>query len=276
MALKDCVRGRALVEAERSKKGGGRVGFQHIPYRSSKLTLALKPVFDVEATRHCKTVVIAHVFPPLADASHSNQIGQTKTLVHEWVGKTSSKIDPVKFAPFESGKQMCEPEEQVFIQRCLQSEKDGLAGPTKALTEKGAKAFYDKLWGMIVTAKQNARPEELRTLAYNPPSMWSHFQVRDYIEKELSAVDLDKLMPTLVPNPRRGKDFILDMGEAEFILVLTSSNKGGEVVAIEDAKALHTKLWKIESEFLAEPLIEIIGSKGTTERALERSGVDAA
>ncbi|KAG8688181.1 hypothetical protein FRC09_013062, partial [Ceratobasidium sp. 395] len=33
MALKDCVRGRALVEAERSKKGEGKTGFQHIPYR---------------------------------------------------------------------------------------------------------------------------------------------------------------------------------------------------------------------------------------------------
>ncbi|CAE6504280.1 unnamed protein product [Rhizoctonia solani] len=271
MALKDCVRGRALVEAERSKKGDGKVGFQHIPYRSSKLTLALKPVFDVEATRHCKTVVIAHVSPHLADASHSNNtltyvspfrvttVSQSTSSEESpatwsnenfctWVGKTSSKIDPTKLAPFESGKQMCELEEQIFIQRCLESQKDGLAGTTKALTEKGAKAFYDKLWGMIIAAKQNARPEELRTLGYNPPSMWSHFQVRDYIEKELPAVNLDKLMPTLVPNPRRGKDFILDMGEAEFTLVLTSSNKDGESVTVEDAKALHTKLWKIEND----------------------------
>lgn len=65
----------------------------------------------------------------------------------------------------------------------------------------------------LVEAKHNSRPEELRTLAYNPPSMWSHFQVRDYIEKELGSVDLDKLMPTMVPNPKRGKDFIQDMGE---------------------------------------------------------------
>ncbi|CUA67054.1 Kinesin-4 [Rhizoctonia solani] len=271
MALKDCVRGRALVEAERSKKGDGKVGFQHIPYRSSKLTLALKPVFDVEATRHCKTVVIAHVSPHLSDTSHSSNTltyvspfrvttvsqptdseSSPATWSNEdfrtWVGKTSSKIDPVKLAPFESGKQMCELEEYVFIQRCLDSQKNEAAGTIKPLTEKGAKAFYDKLWGMIVAAKQNNRPEELRTLTYNPPSMWSHFQVRDYIEKELPAVDLEKLMPTLVPNPRRGKDFILDMGEAEFILALTSSSKAGEAITIEDAKALHTKLWKIEND----------------------------
>ncbi|KAF8712505.1 hypothetical protein RHS03_01036, partial [Rhizoctonia solani] len=136
----------------------------------------------------------------------------------------------------------------MFIQRCLESQKDELVGTSKALTEKGAKAFYDKLWGMIVAAKQNARPEELRTLAYNPPSMWSHFQVRDYIEKELPSVDLEKLMPTLVPNPRRGRDFIQDMGEAEFILTMTSSNKEGETIAVQEAKALHTKLWKIEND----------------------------
>ncbi|CAE6461510.1 unnamed protein product [Rhizoctonia solani] len=299
MALKDCVRGRALVEVERSKKGGGKVGFQHIPYRSSKLTLALKPVFDVEATRHCKMVVIAHVSPHLADTPHSNNtltyvspfrvttVSQSTSSASSpaawsnedfraWVGKASSKIDPVKLAPFESGKQMCELEEQLFIQRCLESQKDGLAGSIKALTEKGAKAFYDKLWSIIgenflliledmtyhavVAAKQDARPEELRTLTYNPPSMWSHFQVRDYIENELPTVDLDKLMPTLVPNPRRGKDFILDMGEAEFILALTSSSKDGEIVSIEDAKILHTKLWKIESMLFAKHLIGITES----------------
>ncbi|CUA67053.1 Kinesin-like protein KIF2A [Rhizoctonia solani] len=269
MALKDCVRGRALVDAERSKKGDGKVGFQHIPYRSSKLTLALKPVFDVEATRHSKTVIIAHVSPHLVDASHSNN---TLTYVapfrvtpasqstssfetspaawsnedfRTWVAKTSSKIDPAKLAPFESGKQMCELEEEVFIQRCLNSQKVALDKP---LTEAGAKAFYDKLWGLIVEAKQNSRPEELRTLAYNPPSMWSHFQVRDYIEKELPSVDLDKLMPTMVPNPRRGKDFIQDMGEAEFGITLTASSKDGETVSVEDAKGLHTKLWKIEND----------------------------
>ncbi|KAL5638384.1 hypothetical protein ACGC1H_005160 [Rhizoctonia solani] len=281
MALKDCVRGRALVEAERSKRGDGKVGFQHIPYRSSKLTLALKPVFDVEATRHSKTIIIAHVSPHLADASHSNN---TLTYVSPfrvtttsqstapntspgawsnedfrlWVATTSSKIDPAKLAPFESGKQMCELEEGVFIQRCLDSQKDGLDKP---LTETGAKEFHDKLWGLVVEAKQNSRPEELRTLMYNPPSMWSHFQVRDYIEKELPSVDLDKLMPTMVPNPRRGRDFIQDMGEAEFVITLTSSSKDGRTVTVEDAKNLHTKLWKIENDTWNAPRTETLAQR---------------
>ncbi|QRW25387.1 kinesin motor domain protein [Rhizoctonia solani] len=252
MALKDCVRGRALVEAERSKRGDVK-----------------KPVFDVEATRHSRTVIIAHVSPHLADASHSSntltyiapfhvtatsQSAASSTTspatwsneaFRTWVTKTSSKIDSEKLVPFESGKQMCELEESVFIQRCLDSQNDGLDKP---LTEAGAKAFYDKLWGMVVEAKRNSRPEELRTLMYNPPSTWSHFQVRDYIEKELPSVDLDKLMPTMAPNPRRGKDFINGMGEAEFILTVTSSNKDGEAVSIEHAKGLHTKLWKIEND----------------------------
>jgi hypothetical protein len=44
---------------------------------------------------------------------------------------------------------MCELEEQVFIQRCLSSQKDGLIGTAKALSAMGAKGFYDKLWGLI-------------------------------------------------------------------------------------------------------------------------------
>ncbi|ELU42053.1 diatom spindle kinesin 1 [Rhizoctonia solani AG-1 IA] len=278
MALKDCVRGRALVESERSKRGDGNAGFQHIPYRrvvAHTCAEVKKPVFDVEATRHSRTVIIAHVSPHLADASHSSntltyiapfrvtatsQSAASSTTspatwsneaFRTWVTKTSSKIDSEKLVPFESGKQMCELEESVFIQRCLDSQKDGLDKP---LTEAGAKSFYDKLWGMvgkyfspvievgcipiieIVEAKRNSRPEELRTLMYNPPSTWSHFQARDYIEKELPSVDLDKLMPTMAPNPRRGKDFINGMGEAEFILTVTSSNKDGEAVSIEHAK----------------------------------------
>lgn len=80
------------------------------------------------------------VSPETSPAAWSNEDFRT------WVGKTSSKIDPAKFAPFESGKQMCELEEDVFIQRCLASQKDGM---NKPLTESGAKVFYDKLWGLI-------------------------------------------------------------------------------------------------------------------------------
>ncbi|KAG9074204.1 hypothetical protein FS749_014265 [Ceratobasidium sp. UAMH 11750] len=163
-----------------------------------------------------------------------------------WIDKTSTKIDSAKLVPFESGKQMCELEETVFIQWCLDSQKDGLIGTDKALTEKGAKAFYDKLWGLIFTAKQSTRPEI--KLEYNPPSVWSNFQVRDYVEKELPSIDIEKFCPSIGVNPRRGRDFVWDMGEAEFIILATSSAKEGETVSVEDAKGLHTKMWKLEND----------------------------
>jgi hypothetical protein len=125
---------------------------------------------------------------------------------------------------------MCELEEQVFIQRCLDSQKDGLTGTAKELTETAAKGFYDKLWGLIcewniaffskarclsncdvVAAKQSTRHEI--KLKNNHPSMWSNFQVRDYVEEQLPAIDVDKFCPTLVAKPRRGRDFVWDMGE---------------------------------------------------------------
>ncbi|KAG8682105.1 hypothetical protein FRC09_017011 [Ceratobasidium sp. 395] len=170
----------------------------------------------------------------------------TNDEFRDWVGKTSTKINPTKLAPFESGKQMCELDETVFIQRCLDSQKDGLVGTDKALTAKGAKAFYDKLWGLIFAAKQSTRPEI--QLEYNPPSVWSNFQVRDYVEKELSAIDIEKFCPSVGANPRRGRDFVWDMGEAEFIILATSSAKEGETVSVEEAKALHTKMWKLEND----------------------------
>ncbi|KAF8756516.1 TRAFAC class myosin-kinesin ATPase superfamily Kinesin family [Rhizoctonia solani] len=205
-----------LIDLAGSERAADRMA--HTKELMNELTLALKPVFDVEATRHSRTVIIAHVSPHLADASHSSntltyiapfhvtatsQSAASSTTspatwsneaFRTWVTKTSSKIDSEKLVPFESGKQMCELEESVFIQRCLDSQNDGLDKP---LTEAGAKAFYDKLW-----------------------EWW----------KELPSVDLDKLMPTMAPNPRRGKDFINGMGEAEFILTVTSSNKDGEAV----------------------------------------------
>ncbi|KAF8580953.1 P-loop containing nucleoside triphosphate hydrolase protein [Ramaria rubella] len=63
LALKECVRARA--------RAGAEDGFVHIPYRSSRLTWVLKPIFDMEETRITKTLVIAHVSPHIQDVSHS-------------------------------------------------------------------------------------------------------------------------------------------------------------------------------------------------------------
>ena len=60
MALKDCIRNRALAVVEPQN-------IPHIPYRNSKLTLMLKDSFELESTKHCKTVIIANVSPSVSD-----------------------------------------------------------------------------------------------------------------------------------------------------------------------------------------------------------------
>jgi len=60
MALKDCIRNRALAVVEPQNT-------PHIPYRNSKLTLMLKDSFELESTKHCKTVIIANVSPSVSD-----------------------------------------------------------------------------------------------------------------------------------------------------------------------------------------------------------------
>ncbi|KZT03926.1 P-loop containing nucleoside triphosphate hydrolase protein [Laetiporus sulphureus 93-53] len=63
MNLKDSVRAKARMADEE--------GFVHIPWRLNKLTMLLKPIFDVESRRATKTVIIAHVSPHIQDSVHS-------------------------------------------------------------------------------------------------------------------------------------------------------------------------------------------------------------
>ncbi|PBK73389.1 P-loop containing nucleoside triphosphate hydrolase protein [Armillaria solidipes] len=53
MNLKESVRAKAKMAAED--------GFVHIPWRSNKLTMLLKPIFDVKSRQPSKAVIIAHV-----------------------------------------------------------------------------------------------------------------------------------------------------------------------------------------------------------------------
>lgn len=59
--LKDCIRGKAEMEAQEKKV--------YIPIRQSALTRILKHVFDPRSGRESKTVVIACVNPSLADVN---------------------------------------------------------------------------------------------------------------------------------------------------------------------------------------------------------------
>ncbi|KAF7981278.1 hypothetical protein HWV62_34179 [Athelia sp. TMB] len=63
MNLKDCVSATAKMSAVDT--------FVHVPWRSNKLTMLLKPIFDVESCRPTRTVIIFHVSPHIQDAIHS-------------------------------------------------------------------------------------------------------------------------------------------------------------------------------------------------------------
>ena len=60
MALKDCIRNRALSAMNSDTS-------VHIPYRNSKLTLLLKEAFELFSNKHSKTVIFANVSPSISD-----------------------------------------------------------------------------------------------------------------------------------------------------------------------------------------------------------------
>ena len=126
MALKDCIRNRALIAMSPEKK-------LHIPYRNSKLTLLLKDSFELESTKQCKTVIIANVSTSVTDVAmtkntlrfivpikvggalkknidhlqpnENSPITWTNVMLREWVTNFSKgKVDVEKFCPVESGK----------------------------------------------------------------------------------------------------------------------------------------------------------------------------
>jgi kinesin family protein 2/24 len=68
--LKDCIRGRALADADAFAGKASRKP-AYVPFRQSTLTKTLKHVFDPASARSCKTVVVACVNPCLADVGAS-------------------------------------------------------------------------------------------------------------------------------------------------------------------------------------------------------------
>ncbi|KAJ6591348.1 P-loop containing nucleoside triphosphate hydrolase protein [Mycena sp. CBHHK59/15] len=76
MNLKECVRAKAKMAEED--------GFVHIPWRANKLTMLLKPIFDIESRQPSKALIIAHVSPHIQDTVHS-----TNTLSYAAPFKTA-------------------------------------------------------------------------------------------------------------------------------------------------------------------------------------------
>jgi kinesin family protein 2/24 len=90
--LKDCVRGRAMLDASftaLTNKTGTREKPPYIPFRQSLLTKVLKPVFDPSGHRSCRTVVIACVNPCLADLAASKNTLRYAEMLRVVVPKTA-------------------------------------------------------------------------------------------------------------------------------------------------------------------------------------------
>ncbi|KAM0276618.1 hypothetical protein ACHAQH_006575 [Verticillium albo-atrum] len=166
--LKDCIRGRAAVDALASSKGKP----PYVPFRQSALTKVLKHVFDPAASRACRTVVVACVNPCLADVGASKntlryaemlrvvvprgqvanyEAGKPATWdneqVREWVGKNSGtpSVAPQLLAPSESGAQLLRLPVPEFLTRCLRS---------PGVTEDQARAFQAKFWRLHVDSQR--------------------------------------------------------------------------------------------------------------------------
>ncbi|KAJ3020667.1 UNVERIFIED_CONTAM: hypothetical protein HDU68_010072 [Siphonaria sp. JEL0065] len=165
--LKDCIRNRALAVFS--------TNHVHVPYRNSKLTVLLKPAFELSSRRACKTVVIATLNPNVLDTAHSlntlryvsplkvkvpplseftspnDPSTWTNAILQEWVKKTSKHVDPLILCPVESGKQLLKLPEATFIERCLQC---------PGVTVKSAQAFYSKFWRLVVDGRTKVRREK--------------------------------------------------------------------------------------------------------------------
>ncbi|KAG9390526.1 Kinesin motor domain [Carpediemonas membranifera] len=171
MTLKDCIKGRA-------RQGTG--AHLHIPYRSSKLTLVLKDIFELATVRPTRCVVVACTSPHAADASHSiNTLRYAQTLMsapktkllapNKHDPKTWSKeracswltavskgaLNVADMLPNEgdNGLVLSQLTEQEFIERATRSGK---------VDFKRAKAYYVKLWEFVADARTKQRKAVLK------------------------------------------------------------------------------------------------------------------
>lgn len=87
--LKDCIRGRAVADAD-SFAGKPTKKAAYIPFRQSTLTKTLKHVFDPASSRSCKTVVVACVNPCLADIGASKNTLRYAELLRVVVPKSKA------------------------------------------------------------------------------------------------------------------------------------------------------------------------------------------
>jgi len=173
MVLKDCIRART------NAAGVGNNGI-HVPYRSNKLTLLMKDVFDIGCSRLCSTVVIANCSPLVSDISHTKNTvkyaaplrvavasaDRQKNLeldvfdpalwnndkMISWVNDVAAgKIDAKLFVNSLTGVQFCALPENEFYARA-----QAQLGDEEGMVEI-AKTLYLGMWTLIVDAKTRKR-----------------------------------------------------------------------------------------------------------------------
>ena len=144
----------------------------HIPYRTTKLTLVLKDSLELKSFKHCKTTIIANISPSIADIGQTkntlryitpikitakekvkfvmpvNDEGNPATWDHDFLVKwtttySKGKVDPEKFCPFESGRQIMSIPESEFKHRLYEQK----------ISEMAADKMYKCLWGKVVDAR---------------------------------------------------------------------------------------------------------------------------
>ncbi|GJC83774.1 diatom spindle kinesin-1 [Colletotrichum liriopes] len=178
--LKDCIRGRATVDA--ASLTGKPKKPTHIPFRQSSLTKILKHVFDPAGRRSCKTVVVACVNPSLPDTgAGKNTLKYAEMLrvllpkakaqaynpevpftwsneqLKSWINVNSGSpaISGDILAPFETGALLLRLPTPEFLTRCLK---------TPGVTADQARAFQAKFWRLHVDSqKSGSKTLEIKT-----------------------------------------------------------------------------------------------------------------
>ncbi|KAK3689039.1 P-loop containing nucleoside triphosphate hydrolase protein [Podospora appendiculata] len=163
--LKDCIRGRALLDADKGNTKTKKKAAAYVPFRQSTLTKTLKHLFDPASRRGGKTVVVACVNPCLADVGASkNTLRYAELLrvvvpkaaaparydaavpatwsnadLRRWIEGNSGTppVDASMLAPRETGPQLLRLPAPEFVARCLK---------TVGVSPEQAQAFQAKLW----------------------------------------------------------------------------------------------------------------------------------
>ncbi|KAI8266868.1 hypothetical protein K4K58_009192 [Colletotrichum sp. SAR11_239] len=203
--LKDCIRGRATVDA--ASLTGKPKKPTHIPFRQSSLTKILKHVFDPTSRRSCKTVVMACVNPCLPDCpAGKNTLKYAEMLrvllpkakpwpydsdvpftwnnnqLKKWIGENSGApaISSDLLAPSETGAQLLRLPTPEFLTRCLK---------TPEVTPDQARAFQAKFWRLHIDS-QKSSAKKVDTAGEEAPQTKAEETISRN-QKLASSADLD-------------------------------------------------------------------------------------